>query len=250
MARKKSISELYRRGIPLADAAFHFAPERLVRSHKWASLRWKAKGAAGDLQRIAALRSPSAHESTKASIASHMNIDLQSPPNDPFCERMPDKYLRAFRSQKPRPDYYVQLIEENLIMAFRDLKYIVVGIELPRSSKSKPTCVPDDVFQSSFSVGWKDSVLVGSGLEFVAVRVVPVEPASSETPRGRTSREPEILRAYRELRESGKIKLGDNPKVVTRAIHAAVVKSPAEDWGMHHATIWRHIKSQHRKRTK
>src|SRR5437016_3826914 len=106
MARKYSVSELYRRGVSLADAAFHFAPEELLRSRKWASLRWKAKGAAGDLQLIATLRSPSAHEQTKANIASHMNIDLQNPPNDPFCKRNADKYLRAYRSNKPHPDYY------------------------------------------------------------------------------------------------------------------------------------------------
>ena len=249
MGRQSSLGELYRRGLSLADAAFEFAPDSLLRGYRWSCVWLKAKTAAVDLQLITTLRSHAISESTKTDIASQLKIDLRNPPNDPFCSRSFNKYLRVYRSDRRRPGDYERLFQTELIKDIHEGKYIVIGIELPRSSKSKPTRVPDDVLRSSFGVDWDESILAGNGLQFVAVRLVRADfERGTRKSRGPESRGPEVTRKYKELVATGKIKPGDKPKVVTKRIHDAIVADPADDWGLHHVTIWRHVKPLHRSR--
>jgi hypothetical protein len=253
MARKPSLPKLYQRGISLADAASQFAPESLVKKRRYAVARWKAKVAAADLHLIATLRSPTASEALKAQLASQLKIDLRNPKNEPFCNRDPNKYLRTYRSDRLRPDDYDRWFEEELVNDIRDGKYFVLGIELPRSSKSKPARVPDDVLRSSFGVDWHESILAGNGLKFVAVRVVPLScehPTSGGASIGRGSRKSEIQRVYMELRKLGKIKPRDPPKSVENAIRKELIKSEEDDWGLHPRTISRHTMPLHRHKTK
>src|SRR2546429_62022 len=98
MAPMKSLPDYYLEGASLSDAMFRFAPERLALAYRWAVKRDFARGAVATRKKTAVTKNNAAPPATKEVIANSLKIDLQRPPNDPFCRRDPNEYKRVRRS--------------------------------------------------------------------------------------------------------------------------------------------------------
>ena len=102
-------------------------------------------------------------------------------------------------------DYLMQLIGNGQVLAF--------GYALPRAPEDFPVRVPLDVW--SGKIDWYASTVKGNGLEFVAVRVLPIRFVQEFAPQkllppeekksGRPSIQQEIFEAYESLKGQGAI---------------------------------------------
>ena len=216
MARRYSAPEAHERWPLLDEAVFSYASENLTKAHRCAEKQLQeAKAATSMLDQVSTFQS----------------VAVSTFPSDVVREMQ------------------LQLLDK-----LRERKLILIGYEPPRRVDDEPIEVPNEVIQSPFLIDWISSEISGSGLTFVAVRVVPanvIPELGRIEPRkrlGRRSRKAEIIGTHSRLCAEGKIDRDDLLETVASLIYEDLKHLGTS--GLSSKTIKRHVSSLDRPETK
>lgn len=254
MSTKATRVSTYKKGYPLAEAAFKFAPEPMQRAYLWADKRKRARGAAAILNQLPTLRDSSVPPETKDHIAQALGIDWRKGSSDSFCDRDGRRYRRVLNHRKKDPIEYNGQMRTKLVADIHDGKFVARGYLEPRKPNDRSISVPDDVMKATPEIIWETSSLSGNGLKFVAVRLVPAgslnyqrdkDTDKSGKLKRRKSRKIEVVAAYTELRRATKICAADTYKAIHKKIYDLLVKRTGNPHGLRYSTLFPFIEEIH-----
>lgn len=125
------------------------------------------------------------------------------------------------------------------------------GYSAPRRPDDTPVEVPSDLW--AHPIYWDKDKLSGNGLEIVAVRLIPtqwllqaqgISPQSPSRRQGRPSRDSDILNAWNELVEEGKIDFSGTRANACRLVRERVLKLFPDqgDAGLGDKALYRKLK--------
>ena len=144
-----SATVIWERGIWLAKAPYHFAPNKLRAKYDAPEIEtpFAAKGGIGMLARAIS------EESTRQELLSAAR-----------------KWHEVSGKHSVRSDTLWQM-KDRLLQWLQRRKLIALGFRMPRNTDSAAEQIPADLFQQRH-VNWEVSTISGAGLEFVSVRVL------------------------------------------------------------------------------
>ena len=230
---------IWERGIWLAEAPYHFAPNALRAEYEAPEIAIPFSGMAG----IHMVAAQIAEQDKRRQFLSAMQ-----------------RLHEASEMASARFGTYGEMIE-HLLRSLQIRKLIAYGFRIPRNTNSEPEQIPPDLFQRRH-IDWAASSISGAGLEFVSVRALrpnwikeanarsaqlpkPESVAPRRRPPGRPSSKEAITDAIRSLIAEGKLPNADTRKenitIVRARVHALFPGRFPNDKGLKEETIGKYL---------
>jgi len=234
-----SAMAIWERGIRLAEAPYHFAPNTLRAQHDAPEIATPFS----ETTDIYALAAEIVEKSKRQKILAALR-------------QLHDASAR-FSAQLGTHGEMI----ERLLQSLQNRKLIAYGFRIPRNANSEPEQIPPDLFQRRY-VKWAASSISGAGLEFVSVRVLrpkwiketnarlaqlpkPEPVAPKRRLPGRPSSKDAINAAIQSLTADGKLPNADTRKenitIVRARVHTLFPGQFPGDKGLKEETIGKYL---------